>query len=50
MLQDRKLEIVNPINEYPFITENKMIIDFVEQYIKESNLKVEVFDQINHVR
>ena len=25
-------------------------MDFAEQYIKESNLKVEVFDQINHVQ
>ena len=44
MLKDRNLEVINPIIDRPFIMENKMIIEFVEQYIKEKKLENIVFD------
>ena len=44
MLKDRNLEVINPIIDRPFIMENKTIIEFVEQYIKEKKLENIVFD------
>ena len=32
------------------ITKNKMLIEYIHNYIKENKLKDEVYNQINHIR
>ena len=50
MIIERKLELVNQIIEWPFLTENKTIIKYTEQYTIEKELDTLVFDQINYIR
>ena len=49
-MNDQNLEVVNLISEIPFLIENKMIIEYAEQYIKEKNMDNTIFNQINHIR
>ena len=44
------MKIVNNRSKSHKIMENKILIEFVIEYIKEKKLKNEVFDQINHIR
>ena len=44
------MKIVNNRNKNQIITENKKLMEFVAEYVKEKGLKNDSIDQINHVR
>ena len=49
-MDERKMRIVNNRNENQIITDNKILIEFVVEYVKEKGLKNNSINQINHVR
>ena len=49
-MNDQNLEVVNLTSEMPLLMENKTIIEYAEQYIKEKNIDDAIFNQINHIR
>ena len=50
IMNERNLEVVNSIVEILFLTENKMIMKYVGQYIKEKDMDNTIFNQINHIK
>ena len=49
-MNNQNLEIENLTVEMLFLIENKMIMKYIEQYMKEKDMDDAVFNQINHVR
>ena len=49
-MSERKIKIINDRNENQITTENKILMEFVAEYVKEKGLKNDSVDQINHVR
>ena len=46
----KKIKIINDRNENQIITENKILMEFIAEYVKEKGLKNNFIDQINHIR
>ena len=46
----RNLMIVNNKTETPIITNNKMIIELAEEFIKDEAEKPGMYDKINYIR
>ena len=44
------MRIINDRNENQTITNNKILMEFIVEYIKEKGLKNDSVDQINHMR
>ena len=44
IMKERKLEVVNQTIEMPFLMDNKTIIEYIEQYMKENDLDNVIFD------
>ena len=49
-MRERSILIVNDKNKSQIIIEKKTLIEFAADYIKEKEMKNDVFDQINHIR
>ena len=44
------MRIINDRNENQTITNNKILMEFIAEYVKEKGLKNDSVDQINHMR